>query len=93
MGIWHYLITNQPAWISNVSNLTSITIFGAIAGFYNRFECNKPGCYRIGRHPVKGTTYRSCNKHMTAEDHAALRRLHAKKRPKQHAFLNPTASS
>ena len=88
MWLWHELVTNQPAWISNLSNLTSITVFGALVGFYKKFNCNQRGCWCLGHHKVEGTTYRTCGRHVTAEVHRALYERHARKRPEQHAFLN-----
>jgi hypothetical protein len=88
MHIWNFLFINQPTWISNLSNLTSITVFGAVLGLYKRFNCEKTHCFRIGRHKVDGTTYRTCTKHLTREIHAALQQKHAKKYPEQHKFLN-----
>jgi len=88
MWLWHELVTNQPAWVSNVSNLTSITVFGALVGFYKKFNCNQRGCWRVGHHKVEGTTYRTCGRHVTAAIHQALFERHARKRPEQHRFLN-----
>ncbi len=88
MGIWHWLFFNQPLWVSNLSNLTSITVLGAIIGLYKRFNCNQSRCWRIGRHRVEGTTYRTCAKHTTLEYHTGLQKRHAKKYPKQHEFLS-----
>jgi len=88
MNIWNWLFVNQPIWVSNVSNLTSITVFGAVIGLYKKFNCNQPKCWRIGHHKVEGTTYRTCSKHTTLEVHSALQKKHAKERPEQHKLLN-----
>jgi hypothetical protein len=88
MWLWHELVTKQPAWISNLSNLTSITVFGALVGMYKKFNCSQHGCWRVGHHKVEGTTYRTCGRHVTAEVHQALFERHALKRPEQHRFLN-----
>lgn len=88
MSIWNWLFINQPTWISNLSNLTSITIFGALIGFYKRFNCNQAKCWRIGRHKVDGTTYHTCAKHTTIKFHSALQKKHTKERPEQDKLLN-----
>ncbi|MGH7156849.1 MAG: hypothetical protein ACREGG_01940 [Candidatus Saccharimonadales bacterium] len=87
MAVWNWLFVNQPTWVSNVSNLTSITVLGVVVGLYKRFNCNQPRCWRIGHHKVDGTTYRTCSKHTTLEYHTALQKQHAVKHPKQHEFL------
>jgi hypothetical protein len=92
MSLWNTVFINQPTWVSNVSNLTSITIFGAVISMYRRFNCNQPKCWRIGRHKVAGTTYHTCSKHATIEYHTALQQKHAKERPEQHKLLNPSKS-
>ena len=92
MSVLNYLVFDQPIWISNISNLTSITILGALIGLYKRFDCDKQGCYRIARNNVKGTSYRTCTKHLTAEDHEILQKQHAIRRPVQHRFLNKSTS-
>lgn len=88
MSVWNWLFVNQPTWVSNVSNLTSITVLGAVIGLYKRFNCNQPRCWRVGHHKVDGTTYRTCTKHTTIGFHSALQKKHAKERPEQHALLN-----
>jgi hypothetical protein len=87
MGIWNWLFINQPTWVSNVSNLTSITVLGAVIGLYKRFNCSQKGCWRIGRHQVDGTTYHTCLRHTTIKYHTALQARHAKERPEQHELL------
>lgn len=90
--VWNWLFVDQPDWVGNVSNLTSFTIFGAIlgvmAGFYRRYSCKYPGCRRLGLHRVKGTTYHTCEKHLTTDCHATLQAQHAKEHPEQHELLN-----
>lgn len=90
-SVWDWLFINQPVWISNLSNLTSFTILGAILGFYKRYNCDQPNCIRLGLHTVDGTTYRTCTKHMTVSDHAALQDRHASERPDQHELLNKSS--
>jgi hypothetical protein len=89
MHIWNLVFINQPTWVSNLSNLTSITVFGFLISLYRRFNCSQKKCWRIGRHKVDGTTYHTCAKHTTLKFHSALQKKHARKRPEQHALLNP----
>lgn len=56
-----------------------------------KMHCAKPGCFRPGRHEVKGTTYHTCRKHTTAPVHTALVARHARKHPGQHAHINAGA--
>ena len=88
MGIWRFLVTNQPSWISNVSNLTAITILGSLIAVYHRFTCDQPRCARFSHVQVKGTTYRTCRKHTTGEVHRHLHALHSRKHPGAHEFLD-----
>jgi hypothetical protein len=59
MHFWNELFINQPVWVANLSNLTSITVLGAVIGLDRRFDCNQHLCLRIGHHKVEGTTYRT----------------------------------
>jgi hypothetical protein len=65
---------NYNFWSGFGSDLTEVTLLGAIAGFYWKHNCHHEkgwlpwGCWRIGKHLVDGTPW--CNKH-----HEALRCL------------------
>lgn len=85
MQIVDILIFNQPVWIAHASYLTFIVVLGALVMLYNRFACDKPGCYRIARHNVKDTRYRTCTQHLTAADHELLQKQYAIRRPQQTA--------
>ena len=93
MVIWRFLVSNQPLWVSNVSNLTAITILGSLIAVYHRFTCDQPRCARFSHAPVKGTTYRTCRKHTTGEVHQQLHARHAHRHPGAHAHLNVDPSA
>jgi hypothetical protein len=90
---FNWLFVNQPTWISNLSNLTSITILSVVLAFLKKFNCESSKrvtgdrCWRVATHPVSGTTYRTCSHHVHHE--AVLQADHASKRPVAHAHLNP----
>jgi hypothetical protein len=87
--VFNWIFVNQPTWISNLSNLTSITVLGLVVGAWKKLNCVDKGCWRIGRHPVEGTTYHTCKHHTTGSVHERLKKDHARKWPEQHAHLNP----
>jgi len=44
-------------------------------------RCRVIWCYRPGRHPVRGTTWKVCPNHHTLNHHTALHRKHDAKHP------------
>lgn len=50
-------------WSGFGSDLAEITLIGALLGLLRKNNCHVHGCWRIGRHPVEGTTYTVCRKH------------------------------
>jgi len=87
--LWELTVgTNQPIWISNLSNLTVFLLLGSAVGIYTHHECREKGCYRLAHHPVEGTTFKTCRPHATVEVHDRLSAEHAKKHPEQHELLN-----
>jgi len=44
-------------------------------------RCRVIWCYRPGRHPVRGTTWKVCPNHHTRDHHTALHRKHDAKHP------------
>jgi hypothetical protein len=44
-------------------------------------RCRVIWCYRPGRHPVRGTTWKVCPNHHTIDHHTALHRKHDAKHP------------
>jgi hypothetical protein len=73
---------------SDVPNLIQVSS-GFAAGYaLRKFNCSKKGCPRIGKHAVKGTTFKTCSKHATVDDHADLTARHKLERPEQHRLLS-----
>jgi hypothetical protein len=80
--------SQQPIWVNDISNLTVFGEVAVLGGLYKRFNCSNPRCWRLGRHPVKGTKYRTCHPHATKVVHDALFQHHAEQHPEQHELLN-----
>jgi hypothetical protein len=95
MGLWRVLLhvtgADNPAgawygfWSGFGSDLGEFAIVGVLVNHYRSHKC--PNCWRLGRHPVEGTHYRTCHRHLTGADHENLRRRHAKRHPEQHRML------
>jgi len=65
-ALWHALrwTWHDPDGYNIVSGpLADITLLGAAYVFVRRHNCHVKGCWRLGRHPVSGTTYIVCRKH------------------------------
>lgn len=73
---------------SDLPNIIQVGSGAAGAYAMRKFNCSQPRCPRIGKHPVAGTTYRTCSKHAVPEIHKALYLKHAAERPKQHELMN-----
>ena len=98
---WHWLLnvtgTNIPTngskwynfWSGFGSDLGEVVIIGSLIGLYKHHNCPVKGCWRIGRHQVDGTPYKTCHKHATVEVHKRLHKEHKNKYPAQHELLNP----
>jgi len=87
-----HLITVILSWPYGLGLVTNIaaSIACALAGWFwllRKLHCSEPHCFRPGRHPVKGTTFRTCHKHTTKSVHDRLYELHSVKYPEQHAHL------
>jgi hypothetical protein len=84
--IIQWLLTN-PEWLSvqglfqNYGGLLSI--IGAAAYWHASCDAHK-WCWRPGRMPVRGTTWRVCGNHHTREHHDRLFHLHKIKHPSRH---------
>jgi hypothetical protein len=50
-------------WSGFGSDVGEFAIFGALLSVYLRHACHVDGCWRIGRHPVEGTSYTVCKHH------------------------------
>jgi hypothetical protein len=64
----HTGTTNEPgpyyAFFSGFgSDIGQVTLVAAIIGAWRSHTCHVRGCWRFGRHPVKGTTHVVCRKH------------------------------
>ena len=65
-GAWHALrwTWHDPDGYNIVSGpLADITLLGGAYAIIRRHNCHAKRCWRIGRHPVAGTTYTVCRKH------------------------------
>src|SRR5580704_13686983 len=97
--IWQWFLnvtgTNIPSggsewynfWSGFGSDLGELVIIGSIIGIYKHHNCVVKGCWRIGRHPVKGTPYLTCHKHTTIASHSRLHKEHERKYPEQHKIF------
>ena len=77
-------------WSGIEGDLTQLFILGGVLLLYRRHNCQVKGCYRIGRHPVEGTPYKTCHKHTTKADHYNLHAHHGRVHPEQHEMFNTT---
>lgn len=63
------------AWWSGAgSDLGELAIVGALFATVRRHTCHVRRCWRLGRHPVAGTTYVVCRRHHP-DDHLTADRL------------------
>lgn len=93
---YYFAPVGQPWWEGNVyGNLVASALLsgGIIYGFYRKVNCAQKGCWRIGRHPVEGTHYKTCPKHTTEFYHLELQKHHKVKYPEAHAFLAKKAGN
>ena len=73
---------------SDLPNIIQVAS-GAVAVYaLRKFNCKQPRCPRIGKHAVRGTTYKTCSKHATIDIHADLIARHKRERPDQHELMN-----
>ena len=85
--LWHAVrwTWHDPDGYNIISGpLADITLIGGALAILRRHNCHVKGCWRIGRHPVRGTTYIVCRKHHpddspTAERVLAEHRAHREK--------------
>lgn len=75
-GRWYLL------WSGLASDLSELTLLGALIGLYWRHACHVRGCWRIGRHPVEGTGFTVCRRHHPegGSTHEHILRLHRRAR-------------
>jgi hypothetical protein len=55
--------TAYLAWSGVLSDIAELAIVGGLIGIYRKHNCMIHGCWRIGRHPVEGTSYVTCRRH------------------------------
>lgn len=72
-------------WSGIEGDLTQLALLGTLIAFYRRRKCKT--CWRIARHPVVGTAWATCHKHLTEGCHSALYDEHRARHPQQHAML------
>jgi hypothetical protein len=77
-----------------IGNLCASAVCFTLGWFaaLRKMHCSKPGCFRPGRHPVKETTFHTCQKHTTKPVHDALKARHASRYPEQHEHLREGSS-
>ena len=50
-------------WSGVGSDLAEVTLVGAMLTLVRKYNCHVKWCWRVGRHPVEGTTYTVCRRH------------------------------
>lgn len=50
-------------WSGVAGDLPQIAALGWLYAFLRKHNCHAKGCWRIGRHVVRGTPYITCRKH------------------------------
>jgi hypothetical protein len=50
-------------WSGFGADLGEIAIVGGLVSIYRRHNCHVKGCWRVGKHPVDGTSYVVCRQH------------------------------
>ncbi len=75
---------------ANWAQVLSVLVPGTIAvSVWRMKRCRVPWCVRWGQHPVDGTPWKTCTKHLTRAHHVHLLDVLRDRHPKTHAFLNP----
>ena len=68
VGAWLYHAArwtwHDPDGYNFISGpLADIPLLGGAIAIYRKHNCHAKGCWRVGRHPVEGTSYIVCRKH------------------------------
>jgi hypothetical protein len=94
--VWHFLShligTDNVSgpwygfWSGFGSDIAEFGLIGALIATYRHHKCTV--CWRLSRHSVEGTHYRTCHRHLTIADHAILRSRHKRFFPEQHKLLS-----
>jgi len=53
-------------WSGIGSDISELALFGALMGLLRKHNCHIRGCWRLGRHPIGGTTWVVCARHHPA---------------------------
>lgn len=74
MILWHlflhYIGVTNADWYNWWSGFfANLTIFVGAAMYIRHANCHSKGCWRIGKHEVDGTPFKTCAKHHPAIDH------------------------
>jgi hypothetical protein len=82
VGSWlyHALIFtwHDPFGYNFVSGpLPNITLIAAALAILRRHNCHARGCWRVGRHPVDGTSYIVCKHHHPQSGAPTAEQIHA----------------
>lgn len=89
------MLLGWPLGTGLASNIAASAICAVIGWVWllRKLHCSQPKCFRVGRHEVTGTTFRTCQKHATRPVHENLQAVHARDYPEQHAHLNNQEAS
>jgi hypothetical protein len=73
-------------WSGFGSDLGELAIVGGLVAVARRHNCHVHHCWRVGRHPVEGTTFVVCRRHdpsgtVTADDVRRRYHLYTGSRP------------
>lgn len=65
-------------WSGAGSDIAELAIVGGLINMARRHNCHVRGCWRVGRHPVEGTSFVVCQRHHPdgAPDHARVLARH-----------------
>jgi hypothetical protein len=82
VGNWAYhalIFTWHDPWGYNFVSgpLPSITLVAAALAIIRRHNCHAKGCWRLGMHPVNGTSYIVCKKHHPRASAPTVEQIHA----------------
>lgn len=50
-------------WSGFGSDISELSLFGALVVMLRKHTCHAPRCFRMGRYKVEGTVYVLCHKH------------------------------
>ena len=56
-------------WSGFGSDIGEVAIVGGLVHMARAANCHVKGCWRVGRHPVDGTAFKTCARHHPTVDH------------------------